>query len=77
MNQKELETKLHREGIMRSAYALDGESPYEQYAIQNNYGKWSVFYSERGLESNLKKFNNESDACVYLYKCLTKDPTTK
>ena len=38
---------------------------------------WSVYYSERGLESGLKLFASEEEACEYLLKLLRDDPTMK
>lgn len=77
MNEKELRQRLHSTGIYCSSYALSGEIPFEQYAMENRGRKWFVFYSERGQRNSEQAFDNESDACDYLYSVLVKDPSTR
>jgi hypothetical protein len=47
-------------------YSLDGGLPSEAYCINKVEGGWEVYYSERGLKSQLVKFDTEDKACLYL-----------
>lgn len=77
MNRSELKKALDKAGISPKSYCLEGGWPSEEYCIEENYGKWSVYYSEHGQKTGEKLFYSESDACEYLYKLLLKDPTTR
>lgn len=70
MNRQELGETLHREGINPNAYALFGGHPSEQYVIDVRPGGWVVYYSERGLESDLQEFDTEDAACRFLLERL-------
>jgi hypothetical protein len=39
---------------------------YLAYTLPESYGRWIVYYSEKGLQSNKKEFATESQACQYL-----------
>lgn len=58
-------------GIKRKPLYLDG------YVIDEYVGKWNIYYYERGIESNIKSFDNEEDACQYFILLLKNDETTK
>jgi hypothetical protein len=73
MNKNELANKLQEKGINPNSYCLDGGLPNEAYCLNNSANGWEVYYSERGDKSGLKIFQNESDACIYLYKLLVND----
>jgi hypothetical protein len=73
MNRIELQKKLGENGIPKTVYCLDGGLPWEQYCLEENYGKWSVYYSERGNKSSLKIFYNENEACSYLFDWIMKE----
>jgi len=77
MNRSELAEILKREGFRYDAYALDGGCLDERYCLDNSYGVWSVYYSERGLQSGKKEFAIESDACEYFLQMLRKDSSTR
>ncbi len=62
----DLEKRLIEENCPR-VYSLKGGLPNEEYCIGFNNGSWEVYYSERGIKSGLKIFDNEEDACEYFY----------
>ena len=68
MDKKELQEILMRMNIPKSIYSLNGGLPNEKYCLEQNETGWSVYYSERGVKSNLKHFSEEGNACDYLYK---------
>lgn len=49
------------------AFLNDG-LPNEVLCLNKRDNILEVYYSERGLKSNLKKFDTEDDACEYFYK---------
>ena len=75
MNKKELAEKLILEGIRTDMYSLKGGLPNEAYCIdyEYEYGKWVVYYSERGNRNGLKYFDYENDACLYFYNLISND----
>lgn len=70
MNRQELERILIDKKIS-SDYSLNGGLPNEVFCLNENSGKWEVYYSERGNKSDLKVFDNESDACEYFLREIT------
>jgi hypothetical protein len=77
MNRGVLRVRLDALNIAPSAYSLDGGHPSEVYVLDQCYGAWRVYYSERGQESGLVEFQSESDACEYLLALLTADGSTR
>jgi hypothetical protein len=73
----ELSLRLTQLGIRPDAYNLSGEATTETYILEERYGIWRVFYSERGVESQLAEFETESDACEHLLSLLLLDSTTR
>jgi hypothetical protein len=71
MKKQELEQKLIMNGIPNDMYSLIGGLPNEAYCLENNHTHWEVYYSERGLKTNLKKFKSEEEACGYIYELIT------
>jgi len=70
MNKSELKERLEREGARTNLYTLEGGFPNEAYVLNRTGNQWEVYYSERGQKSGLEIFDNENDACEYLYKDL-------
>jgi len=70
MNREELLYKLKNENIPSDMYYLSGGLPNEKYVMSHENGKWQVYYSERGIKTNYREFNIESDACDYMLKLL-------
>jgi hypothetical protein len=78
MNINDLRVKLNNLFINPVAYSLEGGSCDECYILsKEGSGKWKVYYSERGLRSSCKTFDNEAEACEDLLRRLEKDPTVK
>jgi hypothetical protein len=78
MDRESLKHVLQAEHISPQAYDLgDGAPENESYVMRESYGIWSVFYSERGLESGKHEFDSEAEACQYLFETLKNDPTTR
>ena len=70
MNKRKLEMKLKEIQIDPSAYTLNGGLPNEVYCLGQQNGQWEVYYSERGIKTNLKKFEKEEEACHFFYNWL-------
>lgn len=78
MNRIDLQIELQRENVSENAYSLSGGLPGEKYVLsQEPSGKWSVYYSERGVKNNVQLFATEDKACQYLFHLLLSDPTTR
>ena len=75
MNINELDEILEKEGISYSWYYLYGPqyTKEQKTCIEKREDKWYVFYFERGNESDVKIFKNESDACEELYNRMKAD----
>ena len=73
MNKQELEEKLIKQKVNPYMYCLEGGLPSEQYCLEESYGKWFVYYSERGIKSGIKEFSTEEAACEYFYNDIMQD----
>ena len=58
-----LENTLKHFKIQKRAYTLFGERD-ESMCLAHSKGKWIVFYSEKGIKTNRKEFDNPKDACL-------------
>lgn len=72
MNRKQLENLLLANGVHRELYSLNGGLPNEAYCIEKENERWQVYYSERGIKTNIGYFANEEDACDCLLKEIKK-----
>ena len=70
MEKSDLEKLLKGKGIPEDAYTLLGGIPNEKFCLENRKNIWEVYYSERGIKTDLRQFDSESDACEYLYRKL-------
>lgn len=70
MNVIELGVKLNEVGVHGDVYSLSGGLPNERHVLGCENGKWEVYYSERGMKSNLRQFENEGGACQYMLDLL-------
>lgn len=77
MNKAELARILIAERFRLDAYDLEGGTHDECYCLGVSYGSWSVYYSERGLQSGVKEFASEGEACEYLLQLLREDLSTR
>ena len=71
MKKNELERRLQYEKIPAQFYSLTGGLPNEALCLNNENGKWEVYYSERGVKTGLKTFETEDEACDYFYNDIT------
>jgi hypothetical protein len=76
MNKHNLKQILEDEGIRPDAYDLNGGHESERYTLRESWGVWSVYYSERGIESGTRTFTTESEACEYMLRLLQEDSST-
>jgi len=77
VTREELRYLLHTKGVSPETYCLDGGLPAECYVLDESYGKWSVYYSERGHRNDEAVFRSEDEACRHLLELLLGDPTTR
>ncbi len=77
MNKNELQDALNREGISPDCFDLEGGLLPERYTLAEELGTWSVYYSERGLQTGKRTFISENEACEYLLNTVRDDPTTR
>ena len=64
---------LDSRGVRADSYSLNGGFPNERYCIDRNGLRWTVYYSERGVETGRREFDTESDACQHLLSLLLPD----
>jgi hypothetical protein len=76
VDRSELLTALDCDGINPNTYSLDGGHPPERYVLAHQPGGWSVYYSERGLETGRADFGAEDEACRHLLQLLRSDQAT-
>ena len=76
MTREEFLKAVGEEKIRSSAFDLDGDGD-ECYVLSGNDKDWSVFYSERGSETQKRYFTSESTALNHLLAVLRNDPSTK
>jgi len=77
LTRNELRHELHAKGVSPEAYCLDGGVSTECYVLDESYGQWSVYYSERGHRNDETVFQCEEEACRHLLSLLLADPTTR
>jgi inhibitor of KinA sporulation pathway (predicted exonuclease) len=78
MDFRELKRKLEKANIREDAYSIDVIGYTERYVISKvNNKKWEIYYSERGLKTGLKEFDNEDEACKAFLIKLLKSHTVK
>ena len=69
MDRKGLDAKLEKKKVPKDAYSLAGGLPNECFCMEKGK-QWEVYYSERGLKTQLKEFATEDEACEYMYNKL-------
>jgi hypothetical protein len=70
MNRQELRVRLSQEQLPPDAYWLDGGLPNEALTLNEQHGRWQVYYSERGRKTSLQEFDTETQACTYFYQAI-------
>lgn len=73
MDRAELRAALDAEGIPPGAYSLDGGLPEDRLCLDEVYGRWIVYYVERGQHREERTFAAEDEACRYLFALLKDD----
>ena len=70
MNTSELEKKLLEKGCNPNNFCIGSAGvKSDVYCLSENYGKWSVYFTERGLNSEpIYESQNEAEACEFYYK---------
>lgn len=76
MNEATFTNWANAEGIRSDAYAI-GKPRDEAYVAERRLFGWSVYYFERGLRRDMRKFSNELDALADLARRLAADPLTR
>ena len=76
MTRDEFLKAVREAGLRSSAFDLDGHGD-ECYVLTGNSNHWTVYYSERGLETQAHHFASESEALTHLLGLLQSDPSTR
>lgn len=77
MNRDELKQILVREKFKSNTYSLSGGEPDEALCLDLEEGRWFVYYSERGMQTDKIGFATEDEACQYFLMKMRADPTTR
>lgn len=72
MKKEELHKLLINSNVPEDSYNLRGGLPNEAFCLNKEDDIWEVYYSERGVKSQLKKFESEEDACEDFYLRISK-----
>lgn len=72
MNVKELLQRLEQMDLPNNSYSVLSKVKDEALCMLKEKGIWEVFYSERGLKTNLQTFESEFDACDHFFERITK-----
>lgn len=65
-----------RLGALRYATSVDGvDATDDQYRLEKNGERWTVYYSERGKRLKQREFFYEEEACDYFLEWVRNDPT--
>ncbi|MBT2680552.1 hypothetical protein J7E38_16200 [Bacillus sp. ISL-35] len=70
MKKEKLNESLINANVPKDLYNLNGGLPNEAFCLNKEGEIWEVYYSERGVKSQLKHFHSEDEACNYLYKTI-------
>lgn len=67
MNRKELKDELLIHGVPEISFSVDGIKDGECMCIVNDGGRWKVVYNSRGKIVNIADFEEEEEACDFMY----------
>ena len=74
MDIQELKNKLMEIGVPNYYYSINGNISSDTYILNKVYNYWEFFYlDERGGRNDYQRFDNERDACVYMFEALKKE----
>jgi hypothetical protein len=69
MTKQELKIRLDELCINPDNYSLEGDFKSDAIILQDLTIIWEVFYLDaKGGRNQEKKFNSETEACIYIYK---------
>ena len=77
MNKRELVQRLDAEGIDPNSYSLSASNAGEQLCLEKLGNEWAVYYAERGLRTNERRFLSEDEACQDFLRRALRDPTMR
>ena len=77
LNIHELRQRLDAEGVSPRSVSIDGSIRDECYCLLETSTSWEVFYSERGLKRDARRFNVFVDAAAHFLGLVIADPTTR
>lgn len=70
----EFKKKLKQLNIPKSWYSIDGDIKSDTHILNKVHTYWEYFYfDEKGEEQGYVRFDNEAEACDYLYHILIED----
>ncbi len=71
MNVSCLIQKLDEIGVPKRFYTINGDLSPDTCVLNQVYGKWEYFYyDEKGNYNEYRTFENENDACTYMFGVL-------
>lgn len=73
MSVEELRDLLRRKPVPEDAFVLNGAAVDQAYILDSDGRQWSVYYSERGLRIDERRFDSEDDACAEMLRRLRRD----
>lgn len=65
MNVGELDYMLQQAGIDPMSYSIGEFGDDQRCIVQADDGMWETFAGERGKKTDLRRWDNEGDACVF------------
>lgn len=73
MTVAELKAKSIELAVPHSFYSINGNLTGDTYILNFVHTYWEYYYfDEKGRVTGYKRFESESDACIYLYQKLEK-----
>ena len=72
MTTAELERNFQVNHVPESYYSFHGMAAGDCYVIENQSGRWSTYYSERGSRYEQKQYDTEDDACRAMFSLVAK-----
>ncbi|MES2172117.1 MAG: hypothetical protein V4479_15570 [Actinomycetota bacterium] len=77
MKQIDAQEKLDVAGVDPRSYSMGTLPKDESYVVEQSAGGWAVYYSERGLRTELREFLDEEAALDAFVTAVLSDPTTR
>jgi hypothetical protein len=78
MNRFELRDALLAAGVRTDAFSIDDGLVNDTYCLAATPdGRWQVYYTERGEISILGDFDDEGEACAFMFNPLCAEPMVR